>query len=300
MVVATAAILAAMLAVAVAPSNAAIAVVNPRLAACNEAWKMVGAEQAALDHGDASAWERLADAFISLSDASFDGPLSNALGDVASTPSNETLAALGTVCAKLAVTAHKRSVPRFTRFSFDSGVVSGLSPAANARANERLARVVDGATSAARRANAAPCLAAQRTCAYFVQSLQQRRCLPGFLCVRMASGLLASGANSGQDWVDTFAFDGLTGDAAPLSRIVPSARETRFIAGVNAAVAALLTAKRLGDDPFWTPRVTMPDVRSWLPQPDGIHIWFDKYAVAPGYFGVVHVVVPWPAAPAPA
>jgi len=40
--------------------------------------------------------------------------------------------------------------------------------------------------------------------------------------------------------------------------------------------------------------LSLKDVQAWLPQPDGIHVWFDRYAVAPGSFGIVHVVVPWP------
>jgi len=55
---------------------------------------------------------------------------------------------------------------------------------------------------------------------------------------------------------------------------------------------ARLKAEGLGNDPFWKARLTMKEITAWLPEPDGIHIWFDKYAVAPGYVGVVSIVVP--------
>jgi hypothetical protein len=78
-----------------------------------------------------------------------------------------------------------------------------------------------------------------------------------------------------------------------LSRVVPAAHQADLLAGINAAVKAKLAAEGLANDPYWKPQVTIKDVRAWLPQPDGIHVWFDKYAVAPGYFGIVHIVVPW-------
>jgi hypothetical protein len=59
-------------------------------------------------------------------------------------------------------------------------------------------------------------------------------------------------------------------------------------------VHAKLAAGGLGDDPYWDTRVTLADVHSWLPRADGIHVCFDKYSVAPGSVGIVHVVVPWP------
>ena len=290
------------------PVNAA----PSRQAPCAQAWSTIAAEQAGLEADDPAAWAHVSDAFISMSDASFDGPLSNALGAVSTAASdysaalnadsqgdpsktafNTSLAALGTVCARLTVTGHRKSVPRFQRFSYQDGSLAGLSADAARRATAAITATVDRGAAAAKRANRHTCLGNAERCAYFVQTLSQRRCESGFVCVLSVSGLLASGANSGQDWADTFALDGRTGRAASLSQVVPSSQQPAFVSGVNAAVESALAREGLGNDPFWKPKIAFKDVRAWLPQSDGIHVWFDKYAVAPGYLGIVHVVVPW-------
>jgi hypothetical protein len=203
--------------------TSAAATETPRSAACKRAWDTMAAERVGLDSDDPAAWVRVSDAFISMSDASFDGPLSNALGAVSTTASdvatalnadtegdpskaavNSSLAALGTVCAKLTVTPHKESVPRFQEFTYQSGVLNGLSADAGTRASTAIATVIDRQAKAAKRANSSACMPGSKRCAYYVQTLEQRKCLSGFVCVRSESGLLASGANSGQDWVDTF------------------------------------------------------------------------------------------------
>lgn len=307
----------AMAAVAVASmsigaSVAAAATDTSRPATCKQAWDAIAAEQAGLGSDDPAAWGRVSDAFISMSDASFDGPLSNALGAVSTSASdfatalnadtegdpskagfNASLAALGSVCAKLTITSHKESVPQFQKFTYQSGALNGLSPDGGTRASTVIAAVIDRQAKAAKRANGSPCMSGSNRCAYYVQTLEQRKCLSRFVCVRSEAGLLPSGANSGQDWVDTFALDGLTGRQVALSRVVPATQQPAFLTSVNAAVKAKLASEGLANDPYWKPKVTMKDVRAWLPQPDGIHIWFDKYAVAPGYFGIVHVIVRW-------
>jgi hypothetical protein len=297
---------------AVVPSTAFAASNGPRLASCSEAWTAIATEQAGLESDDPAAWARVSDAFISMSDASFDGPLSNALGNVSTAASDHaaalnadgqsdpsttafgaSLAALGTVCATLNVTSHKQSVPRFQHFSFQDGNLTGLSPDGSQRATATMTAVVNRGATAAKRATRYTCLGSAKRCAYYVQTLSQRRCESGFVCVLSTSGLLASGANSGQDWADTFVFDGRTGQPVLLSQVVSASQQTAFVNGVNASVKAALAREGMGNDPFWKPRVAFKDVRAWLPQPDGIHVWFDKYAVAPGYLGIVHVVVPW-------
>lgn len=279
---------------------------------CWQAWALVAQEGPGLAENDLSSWGRVNDGFLSLADSTFDGPLSNAFGDVSAAAEVVTLAlqsdsaggpprtefdaalgALGTVCAQLSVTKHGLKVPRFQKFAYQTGTLTGLSPAAGARANATIAQRVGRAVRAARRANATACMGGAATCGYFIQSLKKGPCIPGLVCVRSQTGILPVGANDGQGFVTTMPFDALTGRIVPLSRVVPST--AAFIVGVNAAVRAALAAGGLAVDPYWAPHVKTKDVRAWLPQPDGIHVWFDKYAVAPGSFGIVHVVVPWPA-----
>lgn len=281
---------------------------------CREAWALVAEERSGLAEFDLSSWARVNDAFLSMADATFDGPLSNAFGNVSAAAEVVTLAlqsdsaggpprtefdaalgALGTVCAQLSVTKHGLKVPRFQRFAYQTGTLTGLNPEAGARANATIALSVDRAVQAARRANGTVCPSGAGRCGYFVQSLKMSPCIPGLVCVRSTTGILPVGANDGQGFVTTMPFDALTGEAAPLTTVVPAAGRGVFLARVNTAIRAKLAAGGLADDSFWAPHVKLKDVRAWLPQPDGIHVWFDKFAVAPGSFGIVHVVVPWPA-----
>jgi hypothetical protein len=286
---------------------------DSRQAACAEAWSLVLQEGGGLDSADESAWARVSDGFISMSDASFDGPLSNVFGAVSSaaadvsatlqfergddpsrTAFDSSLAALGGVCASLTVTKHQMQVHRFQRFSYQTGTLMGLSVSAATQANATIALSVDRAVQSARRANGSECMAGAKSCGYFVQTLKQRPCIPGIICIVQTSELLPVGANDGAARVTSIVLDGRTGRSVPLSKVLPASRRAPFIQDLNAAVKAKLTVGGIGNDAYWTPTLTIKDLRAWLPQPRGIHVWFDKYEVAPGSFGIVHVVIPWP------
>ena len=120
---------AAMLGLMTPGAVGATATTPSRQASCATAWDVVAREGVGLAHDDAAAWNRVSEAFISLSDESFDGPVSNALGDVFTASADvgaalasatggaashadfdAALGALGTVCAHLTVTQHKQDV----------------------------------------------------------------------------------------------------------------------------------------------------------------------------------------------
>jgi hypothetical protein len=284
-----------------------------RQASCAEAWSLIAQESGGLESGDPAAWSRVSDGFISMSDASFDGPLSNALGYVSTAagdyatalqpdgegdPSraafNASLAGLGGVCAKLSVTPHKVStVPRFVKFRYQTGVLTGLSPSASELANTQISRMVQKAVTAARRPNHSPCLAGARKCGYFVVWLNQPSCMTGLVCISQRGGLLPVGANDGREGVTTLALDGRTGRAVPITRVVPAEATATFVANLNAAVREKLALGGLANEPYWQRVLTLGDVHAWPPEADGVHVWFDKYAVAPGSFDIVDVVIPW-------
>jgi len=281
---------------------------------CAEAWSTVTLEGPALAADSVAAWTRVSDAFLSYSDASFDGPLSNVFGDVSAAaaayasaltsdgegdPSraayDTALTKMGGLCARLTVTGHRvTAIPRFQRFTYQTGLLDGLSPPAVSAANAQLSQLVTRTVAAARKQNAGPCMAGARKCGYFVQSLSQRPCIDGVVCLAQQSGLLPVGANDTQSGVRTLPLSAATGRPVAWSSVVPADRTGSFLTSLNAAVAKVLKAGGLGNDPGWTPKLSLKDVQAWLPQPDGIHVWFDRYAVAPGSFGIVHVVVPWP------
>ncbi len=312
----TSAIVGAALMVSVTPVATAVGVGAPaagRAVTCAEAWTLVATERAGMAADDASAWQRVSDGFLSISDASFDGPVSNAAGTVSSTSADvasaltsdseadpplgaydAALGALGTACVDLAVTKNSRQVPKFQRFDYQTGTVAGLSSEANARATALLTATVDRAVAQARKATAGPCMAGAKSCAYFVAALDKRPCVAGLVCLRQVWGLLPVGANDSEGVVDALALDALTGRRVPLRRVLPATATPAFLTGLNAAVQKKLADGGLGNEPLWDTTLKLKDVHAWLPQPDGIHVWFERYAVAPGSFGIVHVVVPWP------
>jgi hypothetical protein len=314
---ASTALLATSLLILVAgPALAAPSPVGEREKVCSQAWATLAQEAPTLNAQSVAAWTRVSDAFLSSSDATFIGPLSNAFGgvstaaadiaaqltqDVASNPPSTAydaaLGAMGTVCARLHTVRHKANVAKFQRFLYRTGLLTGLSPEAGRRANATIARAVNVVLRGVKAPSGSPCFAAQRRCGYFVQHLRQAPCLPGLVCVRQEVAFLPVGANSSAAGDETFAFDALTGRKVPLTQIVPATAVPSFLAALNSAVQAKLDEGGIGDDPFWKPKVQFGDVYAWLPQPDGIHVWFDKYAVAPGSFGVVHVVAPLPSVP---
>ena len=203
-------------------------------------------------------------------------------------PANATESHLNTVYHNLS------STRGFVRFRYQTGTLNGLTPTATARADRNLATAIRDTVSQAGRLNvSASCSGGVTRCGYFLQNLREYPCTPGYVCLAQNVGLLPPGAGSGDNWVDTLALETKTGRAAPLSDFVDSAHRAAFIEGVNAGVRRALAAEGLDTDPLWAPSVTIDDIHAWLPGPGGMHVWFAKYGVAPGNFGIVHVFVPW-------
>jgi hypothetical protein len=191
------------------------------------------------------------------------------------------------------VTHDLGSVPGFERFSYQTGTVLGLTLTAAARADRTVAAVVRRTVAGARHPSGSPCSGGAARCGYFLQRLREHPCITGYVCLAGHVGLLPQGANDGEDWVDTIPLHAATGSRARLVDLVGPGQRQRFVAGVNAGARRALEAGGIGSDPFWASAVTLDDVHAWLPGPAGIHVWFAKFAVAPGSFGVVHVLVPW-------
>jgi hypothetical protein len=155
--------------------------------------------------------------------------------------------------------------------------------------------MVQKAVTVARRPNHSPCFAGARKCGYFVVWLNLPSCMAGLVCISQRGGLLPVGANDGQEGVTTLTMDGRTGTSLPITRVVPAGATATFVANLNAAVQEKLAQGGLANVPYRQRVLTLKDVHAWLPEADGVHVWFDKYAVAPGSFGIVDVVIPWAA-----
>lgn len=193
------------------------------------------------------------------------------------------------------VTHDLDSVSSFDEFRYQTGTVVALGTHASARADRALAAAVRRTLDTAQSFGDFPCSGEASDCGYLEQRLRERPCVPDYVCVAQSVGFLPPGANDGEAWVDTIAFDAKTGQPAKLSQFINAEHRSAFVDAVNARIQRVLAAGGLGSDPYWAKPVTLSDIRSWLPEPDGMHIWFAKFGVAPGSFGVVRTVIPWDA-----
>ena len=265
--------------------------------------------------GSAPAWTTLASTMQVLASGTADPRLATVFGGIVTTATgvataiqagsgtsaaraayDTSVATVWGACTQLTITKQKVAVKKFTKFTYEMGAVVGPPPLAAKAGSLAVNGMVLQTASAAKKANRGSCLGGAKSCGYFVQTLTQDPCVDGLVCVRQQWGLLAVGANSSEGVVDTMAIDASTGTAAKLSQFVPASAQKAFLASVNAALGKQLKKEGLGGDPVWKAKLTMKDITAWLPEPDGMHLWFDKYAVAPGYLGVVSVVVPLPVA----
>ncbi|MDO8730997.1 MAG: RsiV family protein [Actinomycetota bacterium] len=197
--------------------------------------------------------------------------------------------------ATLTVVKHKKKVTGFTKFTYQTGKVSGIDPKAAAKINKVIAQDVNRTMLDSMHAKNYMCSMGLKDCGYFVQTLQAPACKAGNVCITAPSSLLPQGSNTGYSWVDTWVFDASTGAKKQLKEFVTTSQEASFLTAVKAGITAQLAKGGITNDPNWKPFVKMKDVYEWLPSADGLHIYFAKYDVAPGSFGVVSVDVPWSA-----
>jgi hypothetical protein len=184
-------------------------------------------------------------------------------------------------------------VPGYVRFSYQQGSVSGGPAVAARRINHVLAVRVARAIAQATRTPRDPCPAGLDACGVLLQRLRSYSCIAGSLCTAQTIGVLPPGANDTEEWVEAAAFDRRTGYVIHLEHIVPQARRGAFVMAVNAAIQSQLAEAGIEDASAWSRPANWKDFGAWLPRPGGVEVWFAKYAVAPGSFGVVHVKVPW-------
>jgi hypothetical protein len=195
----------------------------------------------------------------------------------------------------LVVELHQRGdVPDYGHVTYATAVSSGLTTTAAARADRALDRLVRRTLATIAHRSPARCGGGQTDCGYFEQTLTQEPCVRGYLCVKENVAHLPVGANDAEEYVRTLTIDTVTGRPVTLASLLPPSALPSLATAANTAIATKLASAGLAEDPLWTPHVTVHDLTAWLPAPDGIRLWFPKYDVAPGSFGVVTVKVPRP------
>lgn len=192
--------------------------------------------------------------------------------------------------------SHNLKVPRYLKFSYQTGQVTGIDQAAAKKINAVLKKDVMDFVNPARKAKSDPCTAGAKRCGYFVLQLKNPTCIDGNVCITEPGQSLPPGANTGSSWVNTAVFDATTGEPKTFEQFVPSKQQDAFFKATDAAIAAVLQKGGIDpNDKLWKPNTSLKRIYAWTPAPDGMHLYFNKYDVAPGSFDVVNVTIPWSA-----
>ena len=198
---------------------------------------------------------------------------------------------------KLTTMTHSKPKPKhYDQFTYQTGTLTGGDPAAMLKMNLVMNKDVKDAVSTAHKESKGTCIAKAEPCAYFMLQLAAPTCISGYVCITETGAMLPPGANSGDQWVNSLVFDQKTGDNVGLETFVSEKQQAAFLKAANAGVTAELVKGGIAaNDKFWKPNLRWKDIEAWNATPAGIHLYFTKYAVAPGSFGVVDFTVPWSA-----
>ncbi|MDP2288869.1 MAG: RsiV family protein [Actinomycetota bacterium] len=195
------------------------------------------------------------------------------------------------------ITKHSKKVKGFTTFTYQTGTInpiSGTSSTAMAKMNELLSFDVLDTMRSVKNSRISKCTMNRKSCGYFIQTITAPTCKAGSVCITQPASMLRPGANTGDAWVNTAVFDSTTGARQQIDAFISPSQEAAFLKGANAGItAALIKGGIKATDPMWRPSLEMPEVYAWIPTPEGMHLYFSKYNVAPGSFGVVDFTVPW-------
>lgn len=88
-------------------------------------------------------------------------------------------------------------------------------------------------------------------------------------------------------------FDPAPGARVTISDEVTPAGTPAYIQTVRDRVKAF-QRKHHFYEPFLLDLIKAPEIAHWAPMANGIRIWFDKYVAAPGFVGLVSLVLPYP------
>lgn len=190
-----------------------------------------------------------------------------------------------------AIESHSRDVLRYETFTYDTATAVGVSDAAAAAIDATIAKSVNASVRRAVKASY-KCLGGG-ACGVYEGTLTPVPCIGGYLCIRNYVDGYAPGAATSYKEVDAFVFDPTTGARVTITDEVTPAGMSAFINTVRNRVKAF---QKRNDfyEPSLLDLIKAPEIQHWAPTARGIRIWFDKYVAAPGFVGVVSLVVPYP------
>lgn len=182
------------------------------------------------------------------------------------------------------------NLSKYFEFTYQTARSVGLDPDAALRADGLLSDLSLPLIEQAKRENdTEECMADERECGFFSLILETPQCGDRLLCVKQTLGKAGLGMATGYSEVSVLRIDPASGAEVSLSELL-GGRAEAFIQTVNESAERIRVAHDfdMEDNRPDYSESTMP---SWLPLTDGIHVWYPKYEVAPGAYGVVEIIV---------
>lgn len=205
-------------------------------------------------------------------------------------PEMETVEPAPAVPPGIVIESQTRTdLSQYSEFMYDTASTVGLEPAAAELADSLLAALVDPwVEEAAAENETQDCLAGESKCGYFSSTLDLLKCSDGLLCVKSNVDKSGIGMATGFANIEVIRIDPESGTSISLREYLGDEGTRIFLNALNKSAELIqrVNGAYFADE---SPNYSLLSIPSWLPLSDGIHIWFPKYELGPGYLGVVEV-----------
>ena len=181
------------------------------------------------------------------------------------------------------------NLSKYSEFTFENAFSVGLEPEIATKADALLANLSDPwVAEAAAENETQECLEGEAKCGFFALTLEWLDCEANLLCVKNSVAKAGIGMATGFSSVKTVRIDSETGRDVSLKEFLGNEQTSDFIDALNESTELI---QRTNDSYFEDspPNYSSESMPAWLPLPDGIHVWFPRYEVGPGYLGIVEV-----------
>jgi hypothetical protein len=188
-------------------------------------------------------------------------------------------------------------LPAVTLVAYDTVHTIGLSPDAATAADAAIASIAEVDVQEWRDIDPAACVTGPAPCGSWEQNASEVPCVEPYLCLLVEGNGLFPGSATSSSSAAAVAIDPSTGLPASLVHALGTATTTQLAGFLTEEVARYQakTFKLACDDPLSVAQdpLTPESITTWLPTAEGLKVWFEKYAVAPGVAGVVPMLVTW-------
>jgi len=181
------------------------------------------------------------------------------------------------------------NLSKYSEFNFESALSVGLDPEIATKADAVLANLSEPwVAEAAAENETQECLEGEAKCGFFELTLERLNCEANLLCVKNYVAKVGIGMATGSSSVKAVRIDSETGRDVSLSEFLGNEQTSNFIDALNETTELV---QRANDSYFEDspPNYSSESMPAWLPLLDGIHVWFPRYEVGPGYLGIVEV-----------